>query len=279
MIKLTFTLYDPNFNKLDYPVGVTPLDILIPSIEKERILENINGIPGTVDYGFNYKEREVTLNFQMEHFNGTYDFRLMRNQLYALLDSQSYFYIVDNLSPSLALKITIDSSYLPERYGYWYSTVEISGKTTGLPFWRTIYTTQDIEKNGYSALVEKFGMADGVHLDYLTYTPKTNTFSIWNGGNVTIDPRHFDLSIRLLYATAKGDVTIENLTTGEKFIFYRQFENTHLNIFGSQVLLGNTNWLRESNRKFISLVPGENKIKVSNVEHQGVSFDFPYYFK
>lgn len=279
MIKLTFTLYDPNFNKLDYPVGVTPLDILIPSIEKERILENINGIPGTVDYGFNYKEREITLKFQMEHFNGTYDFRLMRNQLYALLDSQSYFYIVDNLSPSLALKITIDSSYLPERYGYWYSTVEISGKTTGLPFWRTIYTTQDIEKNGYSALVEKFGMADGVHLDYLTYRPKTNTFSIWNGGNVTIDPRHFDLSIRLLYATAKGDVTIENLTTGEKFIFYRQFENTHLNIFGSQVLLGNTNWLRESNRKFISLVPGENKIKVSNVEHQGVSFDFPYYFK
>lgn len=279
MIKLTFTLYDPNFNKLDYPVGVTPLDILIPSIEKERILENINGIPGTVDYGFNYKEREITLKFQMEHFNGTYDFRLMRNQLYALLDSQSYFYIVDNLSPSLALKITIDSSYLPERYGYWYSTVEISGKTTGLPFWRTIYTTQDIEKNGYSALVEKFGMADGVHLDYLTYTPKTNTFSIWNGGNVTIDPRHFDLSIRLLYATAKGNVTIENLTTGEKFIFYRQFENTHLNIFGSQVLLGNTNWLRESNRKFISLVPGENKIKVSNVEHQGVSFDFPYYFK
>ena len=80
-------------------------------------------------------------------------------------------------------------------------------------------TTQDIEKNGYSALVEKFGMADGVHLDYLTYTPKTNTFSIWNGGNVTIDPRHFDLSIRLLYATAKGNVTIENLTTGEKFIF------------------------------------------------------------
>lgn len=155
----------------------------------------------------------------MEHFNGSYDFRLMRNQLYALLDSQSYFYIVDNLSPSLALKITIDSSYLPERYGYWYSTLEITGKTTGLPFWRTIYTTQDIEKNGYTALVEKFGMADGVHLDYLTYTPKTNTFSIWNGGNVAIDPRHFDLSIRLLYATSKGNVTIENLTTGEKFIF------------------------------------------------------------
>lgn len=276
---MTFTLYDENLNKIDYPVGITPLDFLVSSIERERYEESVLGIPGPIDYGFDFKEREITLNFQMEHYHDTYDFRLLRDALYNIFSSNNHLYVLDNLLPTRLIKFQVDGQFRPERYGYWYSTVEISGKTTGLPFWRTIYTTQDIEKNGYSALVEKFGMADGVHLDYLTYTPKTNTFSIWNGGNVTIDPRHFDLSIRLLYATAKGNVTIENLTTGEKFIFYRQFENTHLNIFGSQVLLGNTNWLRESNRKFISLVPGENKIKVSNVEHQGVSFDFPYYFK
>ncbi|MEX6322492.1 phage tail domain-containing protein [Staphylococcus haemolyticus] len=279
MIKLTFSLFDPNFNKLDYPAGVTPLDFLVPSIEKERYTENVKGVPGTIDYGFDYKEREVTLNFQMEHFHGTHDFRLMRNQLYELLDSYSYIYISDDLLPSLVLKVTFDNSYNPERYGYWYSTIEVSAKTIGLPFWRTKYTTQDIQRYGYDAIVEKFGLADNINLDFLTYTPTTNEFSIWNGSHMTIDPRHFDLSIRLLYATSKGDVTIENLTTGEKFIFYRQFTNTHLNIFGSQVLLGNTNWLRESNRKFISLVPGENKIKISNVEHQGASFDFPFYFK
>lgn len=279
MIKLTFSLFDPNFNKLDYPAGVTPLDFLVPSIEKERYTENVKGIPGSINYGFDYKEREITLNFQMEHFHGTHDFRLMRNQLYELLDRHSFLYISDDLLPSLALKVSFDNSYSPERYGYWYSTIEVSAKTIGLPFWRTKYTTQDIQRYGYDAIVEKFGLADNINLDFLTYTPTTNEFSIWNGSHMTIDPRHFDLSIRLLYATSKGDVTIENLTTGEKFIFYRQFTNTHLNIFGSQVLLGNTNWLRESNRKFISLVPGENKIKVSNVEHQGVSFDFPYYFK
>lgn len=279
MVKLTFSLFDPNFNKLDYPAGVTPLDFLVPSIEKERYTENIKGVPGTIDYGFDYKEREVTLNFQMEHFHGTHDFRLMRNQLYELLDRYSFLYISDDLLPSLALKVSFDNSYSPERYGYWYSTIEVSAKTIGLPFWRTKYTTQDIQWYGYDAIVEKFGLADNINLDFLTYTPTTNEFSIWNGSHMTIDPRHFDLSIRLLYATSKGDVTIENLTTGEKFIFYRQFTNTHLNIFGSQVLLGNTNWLRESNRKFISLVPGENKIKVSNVEHSGVSFDFPFYFK
>ncbi|MCH4432235.1 phage tail domain-containing protein [Staphylococcus haemolyticus] len=277
---MPFTIYDENLNKLQFPVGVKPLDFLVSSITKERISENVNGIPGSINYGFDYKEREITLSFWLKYSHNIYDYKLMRSELYEMLDTGEYLYIADDRLPSRILKVAIDDSYLPELVnGSRFSNLELKGTVIGLPFWRTIYTTQDIEKNGYSALVEKFGMADGVHIDYLTYTPKTNTFSIWNGGNVTIDPRHFDLSIRLLYATSKGDVTIENLTTGEKFIFKRQFENTHLNIFGSQVLLGNTNWLRESNRKFISLVPGENKIKVSNVEHQGVSFDFPYYFK
>lgn len=276
---MTFTLYDENLNKIDYPVGITPLDFLVSSIERERYEESVLGIPGSIDYGFDFKEREITLNFQMEHYHDTYDFRLLRNALYNIFSSNNHLYVLDNLLPTRLIKFQVDGQFRPERYGYWYSTVEITGKTTGLPFWRTKYTTQDIQKDGYNATVQKYGLADGIHIDYLTYTPTSNEFSIWNGGNVTIDPRHFDLTIRLLYATSKGDVTIENVTTGEKFIFKRQFVNTHLNLFGAQVLLGNTNWLRESNRKFISLVPGENKIKVSNVEHQGVSFDFPFYFK
>lgn len=180
----------------------------------------MNGIPGSINYGFDYKEREITLSFWLKYSHNIYDYKLMRSELYEMLDTGEYLYIADDRLPSRILKVAIDDSYLPELVnGSRFSNLELKGTVIGLPFWRTIYTTQDIEKNGYSALVEKFGMADGVHLDYLTYTPKTNTFSIWNGGNVTIDPRHFDLSIRLLYATAKGNVTIENLTTGEKFIF------------------------------------------------------------
>lgn len=277
---MPFTIFDPNMNKIDYPVGVTPLDFLVSAIEKERYIETVNGIPGNVNYGFDYKEREVTLNFWLRHYHGEHDQKLLKSELYAMLDSQPYFYVSDDRLPSRVLKLAVDEPYLPDRInGSNISTLEVKCQIIGLPFWRTKYTTQDIQRYGYDAIVEKFGLADNINLDFLTYTPTTNEFSIWNGSHMTIDPRHFDLSIRLLYATSKGDVTIENLTTGEKFIFKRQFENTHLNIFGSQVLLGNTNWLRESNRKFISLVPGENKIKVSNVEHQGVSFDFPYYFK
>ena len=235
---MPFTIFDPNMNKIDYPVGVLPLDFLVSAIEKERYIETVNGIPGNVNYGFDYKEREVTLNFWLRHYHGEHDQKLLKSELYAMLDSQPYFYVSDDRLPSRVLKLAVDEPYLPDRInGSNISTLEVKCQIIGLPFWRTKYTTQDIQRYGYDAIVEKFGLADNINLDFLTYTPTTNEFSIWNGSHMTIDPRHFDLSIRLLYATSKGDVTIENLTTGEKFIFYRQFTNTHLNIFGSQVLL------------------------------------------
>lgn len=276
---MTFTLYDPNMNKVDYPVGVRPLDLLVSSIEKERKEQQIDGVPGVVDYGYNYKGREVKMNFMTEHYHGTFDHRLQRDEIYNLFDEYPFLYVSDDTVPSRMLKITVDGSFTPERYGYWYSTFEVDARITGLPFWRTKYTTQEIEKDGYSAVVEKYGMADGIHLDHSKYRFDKKEFTVWNGGNVTIDPRNMDLKIRIAYGTSKGTVRLDNLTTGEYITCSRPVVNDHLDFFGTKVLLGATNRLRDSNRKFISLVPGENKIKISNIDFRFCTFDFPYYYK
>ncbi|MDW4327804.1 phage tail family protein [Staphylococcus saprophyticus] len=276
---MTFTLYDPNMNKLNYPVGVRPLDLLVSSIEKERKEQSIDGVPGVVDYGYNLKGREIKMNFMTEHYHDTYDHRLQRDEIYNLFDSFPYLYVSDDTVPSRVLKITIDGSFTPERYGYWYSTFEVDARISSLPYWRTKYTTQDIEKNGYNAIAEKYGTADGLHLDFQKYRFDKNEFSVWNGGNVTVDPRNMKLDIRIAYGTSKGTVRIDNLTTGEFITFSRPVVNDHLDFFGTKVLLGATNRLRDSNRKFISLVPGENKIKISNIDFRFVTFDFPFYYK
>lgn len=276
---MTFTLYDPNMNKVDYPVGVRPLDLLVSSIEKERKEQQIDGVPGVVDYGYNYKGREVKMNFMTEHYHGTFDHRLQRDEVYNLFDEYPFLYVSDDTVPSRVLKITVDGSFTPERYGYWYSTFEVEARITGLPFWRTRYTTQDIESSGYSAIAEKYGMADGIHVDHLKYRYDKNEFTVWNGGNVTVDPRNMDLKIRIAFGTSNGTVRVDNLTTGEFITFSRPVVNDHLDFFGTKVLLGATNRLRDSNRKFISLVPGENKIKISNIDFRFCTFDFPYYYK
>ena len=279
MITLTFTLYDENMNEIDYPVGVTPLDILVSSIERERYEETVNGIPGTIDYGFDFKDREITLKFQMEHYHDTFDFRLQRDELYNIFSSNNHLYVSDNLVPTRIIKLQVDGQFIPERYGYWYSTLEVTGKSVGLPFWQTKYTTQKIEASGYTAIEEKYGLADGINVDYPNYTFTTKTINVWNGGNVTIDPRNMPLSIKVNSLTSEGNFTIFNETTNETFIFKKKIPPTVLNIQGTKVLLGKYNYLRDSNRKFISLKSGLNKLKFMNGEFDNIRIDFPFYYK
>lgn len=277
---MPFTIYDPNMNKLEFPVGVKPLDFLVSSISKDRITSSIEGVPGTVDYGFNYKEREVTLSFWLRHYHGEHDNKLMKSELYSMLDSEPYFYVSDDKLPTRVLKLTIDEGYMPERIMFSpFSRLEVKANISGLPFWRTKYTTQDMQNTGYTALVEKYGTADGFNIDYLKYSFTSSEFSVWNGGNVTIDYRNMPLNITIYSATSSNNFTVENLTTGEKFVAQRALSNHTVNLKGAMFLLNNLNRLRESNRKFINLVPGENKIKISNGTFKRIDFEFPFYYK
>lgn len=277
---MPFTIFDPNMNKIDYPVGVLPLDFLVSAIEKERYIETVNGIPGNVNYGFDYKEREVTLNFWLRHYHGEHDQKLLKSELYAMLDSQPYFYVSDDRLPTRVLKLAIDEPYLPDRInGSNISTLEVKCQIIGLPFWQTKYTTEKIEAKGYDAIYERFGMADGINIDYPNYLFKENTIYIWNGGNVTVDPRNMNLKFELSDVTSDGNFTIANETTSEKFVYKEAIASKKLTIDGTKVLINTTNKLRDSNRKFISLVPGLNKLTISNGTFGYILVDFPFYYK
>ncbi|MFF7956543.1 phage tail domain-containing protein [Staphylococcus saprophyticus] len=267
-------------NEIQFPVGVKPLDFFVSSIEKERKEQQIDGIPGVVDYGFNYKQRDASMTFWLRHFHSEHDYFLLESDLNAFLDSHEYFYVARNALPSRVIKVTVDGSFKPERIlGSMYAQLEVDARITGLPFWRTKYTTQEIESSGYSAIVEKYGMADGINVDYLPYKFTTNEFTVWNGGNVVIDPRNMILNIKLNYVKTEGNLRIENLTTGEVFIYKDRIENYHLILEGVKTKVGLYNQLRNTNRKFLSLVPGENKIKISNGTFDSINIDCPFYFK
>lgn len=278
---MPFTIFDPNMNKIDYPVGVLPLDFLVSAIEKERYVENIKGIPGPIDYGFDYKDREVTLNFWLRHFHGEHDQKLLKSELYAMLDSQPYFYVSDDQLPTRVLKLAVDEPYLPDRInGSNISTLEFKCQIIGLPFWRTKYTTQDVETKGFEAIAEQFGLADGLNIDYPKYTFTENKFTVWNGGNVTLDPRNMPLKIKLKHLLTDGNFKLTNKTTGETFEYYAPRTGNTVDLDGVQAFVGyQLNRLRETNRKYISIVPGINEIEYSGGTMDDIQFDFPFYFK
>lgn len=278
---MPFTIFDPNMNKIDYPVGVLPLDFLVSAIEKERYVENIKGIPGPIDYGFDYKDREVTLNFWLRHFHGEHDQKLLKSELYAMLDSQPYFYVSDDRLPTRVLKLAVDEPYLPDRInGSNISTLEFKCQIIGLPFWRTKYTTQDVETKGFEAIAEQFGLADGLNIDYPKYTFTENKFTVWNGGNVTLDPRNMPLKIKLKHLVTDGTFKLTNKTTGETFEYYAPRTGNTVELDGVQAFVGyQANRLRETNRKYISIVPGINEIEYSGGTMDDIQFDFPLYYK
>lgn len=277
---MPFTIFDPNMNKINYPVGVLPLDFLVSAIEKERYVENVNGIPGNINYGFDYKDREVSLNFWLRHFHGEHDQKLLKSELYAMLDSQPYFYVSDDRLPTRVLKLAVDEPYLPERInGSNISTLEFKCQIVGLPFWRTKYTTQQIEASGYTAIEEKYGLADGINIDYAHYTFDEKIIYVWNGGNVTIDPRNMPLNIKINNIKASNNFTIVNDTTEETFIYKDKIDPTMLVLEGTKVLLGPYNYLRNTNRKFISIKPGLNKLRFLNGEFDNIRIDFPFFYK
>ncbi|MDW4045921.1 phage tail family protein [Staphylococcus saprophyticus] len=275
-----FTMYDPNMNKLQFPVGVKPLDFFVSSMEKERKEQSIDGIPGVVDYGFNYKQREASLTFFLRHYHGEHDYFLLESDLNAFLDSHEYFYVARNALPSRVIKVTVDGSFKPERIlGSMYAQLEVDARITGLPFWRTKYDTQEIQTSGYSAIVEKYGMADGINVENANYDFTDNTFTVWNGGNVRIDPRNMDLRITVFSPVSSNNFTVENITTGEKFIVLRDLNQQTVALENAKFLLNGLNRLRECNRKFISLAPGKNEIKISNGTFKKIQFKFNFHYK
>lgn len=275
-----FTLYDPNMNEIQFPVGVKPLDFFVSSMEKERKEQSIDGIPGVVDYGFNYKQREASLTFFLRHYHGEHDYFLLESDLNAFLDSHEYFYVARNALPSRVIKVTVDGSFKPERIlGSMYAQLEVDARITGLPFWRTKYDTQEIQTSGYSAIVEKYGMADGINVENANYDFTDNTFTVWNGGNVRIDPRNMDLRITIFSPVSSNNFTVENITTGEKFIVLRDLNQQTVALENAKFLLNGLNRLRECNRKFISLAPGKNEIKISNGTFKKIQFKFNFHYK
>lgn len=274
---------------------------IVGSIIQNQRFEYGDGMNRRVDYGFDDEYRKAKLVVEAKTKYG-YDIASLRDAINELFYGTYYIremrltYDSDkpvkyesigkttgdmNLGePRLVggkqLKVRNVSEIVQSVDDLWFE-FEVEFETVELPYWETSYTTQDLQSTGYSAIAEKYGLVDGVNVDYPTYTFTTNEFTVWNGGNLTVDPRNMMLNIKLYYADGTGSIT--NKTTGETFICNNDINGNHLTISGVKALKASINILRDTNRKYISLVPGKNEIEIKGFSYKKAEFDFPYYFK
>ena len=114
----------------------------------------------------------------------------------------------------------------------------------------------------------------------LSRSAMTNTFTIYNAGNVTVEPESMYLRIIASVVTSSNNFTIRNKTTGDEFVLNRSSSGYHVRLIGMIPSMGSINNIfRDTNRRFISLAPGDNEFEILNGTFNEIRFEFKYLYK
>ena len=116
-------------------------------------------------------------------------------------------------------------------------------------------------------------------LPVMTGPPMEQIIEVYNAGNVTIEPESMLLELNFAYVSTSRQFKINNLTTEESFVYKRIENRTNIKIQGLVVTRGLFNAFRLTNRKFISLAPGVNRIKISGGTFESLSINTKFYYK
>src|SRR5699024_7646728 len=174
----------------------------------------------------------------------------------------------------------VDESYIPERLTEEYADFDINCRTLDSVFWESKYTTLELHDSGYSATAEKYGLVDNIDDEKVKYRFTENNFTVYNAGNVTIEPESMYLHIVANTVTTPGGFKIANRTTGEEFVFNAEVDGQSILIRGMDVRVSSIyNRFRDTNKRFISLAPGDNEFEVSGGTFNHIRFDFKYLYK
>ena len=116
--------------------------------------------------------------------------------------------------------------------------------------------------------------------EHTGFIPESSRFSVYNAGNVTVEPESMRITFNFTGVYTTGGFTIRNLTTGEEVILNRSSNGSHFKMDGMLFSLGAiNNVFRDTNRRFISLAPGDNQFEVVGGTFSQCWFDFKYYYK
>ena len=95
---------------------------------------------------------------------------------------------------------------------------------------------------------------------------------------MTVEPE--SMLLHIFVASTTGDsITITNNTTGEVFTLNRKMTARNIQVNGMVVLDGTHQVFRDTNKRFISLAPGDNSITVTDATFNEIRFSFKYYYK
>ena len=285
--------------------GVIVKDFIVSSIPLISNYSRVEGSDRQLDNGVDYGSRTIRVPIHVQAYDLA-DFPLLRDKLFSLVTSKESFYIremrrvkklsyafVDTNEPARMDPDTDNRFVGGKRYlvrlqnVYELEQIEISGEgelifeTTELPFAESIGTTQDIHNNGINAndALWGFGMGLIADDDSLIYTHTGTSFKIYNAGDVSVHP--FEQDLKITINNIQGLTSyfeLRNITTGDLFRVNEGATGTIV-LDGPNITRNNLNYLRETNKQYITLAPGWNEFDILGATSARGAFDFRFYYQ
>ena len=292
------TSYLVSNNKLT-GTSLEVLSFIIGGIQQNQTFND--GIDGRsrLFAGSEDKFRRITLNVKADAYD-IHDISHLRNAINELFDGE--FYIREKRIKSVDVEYespgqkTGELNFGKPEYvnGQQHKVVKVNTidheelltnefvielETTDLPYGESVYTTKELNDTGLSALAEKYGLVDGIDDEKTQYVFTENTFSVWNAGNVTVEPESMYIYITLGLVTTDGSLKLNNKTTGETFAFNKAVTNRNIYLDGMDIMEGTAiNALRNTNRQRIKLVPGVNNFEITGATFSQITVSFKFYY-
>lgn len=254
----------------DKNLWVSSFRILSPS--PEHITETVEGRHGSILLGTNLKERKITSKISVEAVDPV-DFDLFRDELFRIFNPLKEFYIIRDLQPGKRLKVSVASEFELD-----YLTLEDGEFDIEFVIHSVFLESIGSTLDDLSFDKELWQFGQGLVADDIKYIHTTNTFSIYNAGDIEIDPRYFPVEIT--FKGSSNRLGITNLTTGDFWEYHG------ITIAGDTILLdrvkafkNGSSILGTSNRKLLKLAPGCNEFALSGaVSPFEIKFNFRFYY-
>jgi hypothetical protein len=243
----------------------------ISSPKPIRHTEQFEGRDGQIRVGKDYGERAITAVCSFFAVDIP-DSKLLRDDLIRVLYSREPFYIISDANPGKRWLVEVSDSFTPELLGmYGEFTVDFVSDST---FSESIGTTLD----PLSSDEELWQVGQGLTEEEPVYTQTTSAFSIYNAGDVTIDPREFPLVIT--YKGASSKLSISNTTNGSTWTYNGDTtSNDTVKLDGVRSLKNEVSIFKDTNRSLITLQPGRNDFTVLGASGSfTIEFDFRFYY-
>jgi hypothetical protein len=243
--------------------GLNLLTFTIESLSLQNETEIIDGRDGHIDIDTRFVGRSMRASFFMES-DTAMDYYLKRNDVYRLFGSRQYFYLMDPKEPKRRWKVKTSATFTPVKINSIASKLDVEFLSPS-PYAESVSSTLNPDDNFQVS-------ADGP----VQYTFSENTFSVWNDGDVVVDPRESDLVI--VFTGASNGLTITNLTTRESFQYFgTTIEGDSLVLESIRCLKNGNSVFKNCSRTLLTIQPQWNDFLIEGTMGPfTISFDFRF---